>query len=273
MARMARVVAPGIPHHVTQRGNQQQEVFTCDDERRMYLRLLKSYSEEHKLAILGYCLMGNHVHLLLVPPHRDSLARCLGTAHMDYSRWVLVRRGTKGHLWQNRFYSCPVDGPRLWGTLRYVECNPVRAALVRQAELWLWSSARAHLAGQDDTGLLDMKPWRAAFTPQEWRAVLESGEDPEESEQLRRSTRTGRPLGGAEFVEELERRLGRMLRPRRPGPKPKTLDSGQGTLPFDQAGAGLGVEQPVPELGYHWVVTSTRARVPGAQCTSRMPSS
>ena len=219
MARVSRVVVPRLPHHVTQRGNQQQDVFTGDQERRMYLQLLRKCSLAHELTLLGYCLMSNHVHLLVVPQHGNSLARGLGRTHADYARWVHVRRGTTGHLWQNRFFSCPLDDPHLWRTLRYVECNPVRAALVRRADHWPWSSVQAHLAGQDHTGLLDMGAWGAAFTPHEWRQVLDSGEDQEENQQLRRSTRTGRPFGRPEFVEQVEASVGRTLRLRPPGRK------------------------------------------------------
>jgi len=232
MARVARVVVVGIPHHVTQRGNNQQVVFACDEERRTYLRTLRHHSARHHLTLLGYCLMSNHVHLIAVPSQTNSLALALGRTHNDYARWVHVRRCTSGHLWQNRFYSCPVSGTHLWRALRYVERNPVRAGLVREAGEWLWSSAQTHLSGADAAGLLELSDWQAAFTVEEWRRELGYPEDVEEIERLRQSTHSGRPLGDEAFVASLELTLGRRLRPQKRGPKPK-VSSLSGQLPLE----------------------------------------
>jgi len=221
MARVARVVAVGIPHHITQRGNNQQMVFSGDQDRRTYLRILKHRSAQHGLTLLGYCLMNNHVHLIATPLRANSLALVLGRTHNDYARWVHVRRSTTGHLWQNRFYSCPMGETHTWRALRYVEFNPVRAAIVDGAGEWPWSSACAHLTGHDATGMLDMARWSAAFKVEEWRRLLGSQEDEQETEQLRRSTHTGRPWGDEAFVSSLELTLGRTLRPQKRGPKPK----------------------------------------------------
>lgn len=192
MAGVARVVAVGIPHHVTQRGNNQR-------------------------------LMSNHVHLVAIPLRANSLALVLGQTHNDYARWVHVRRSATGHLWQNRFYSCPMGQSHVWRGLRYVELNPVRAGIVSQAWEWPWSSACAHLAGHDTTGMLDMSLWTAAFTVEEWREQLGALQHEEEIERLRRSTHTGRPFGDEGFVTSLELTLGRSLRPHKRGPKPKAF--------------------------------------------------
>ncbi len=221
MARIARVVAPGLPHHVTQRGNRQQDVFFTDADYRLYLRLLAGHSRKYGLRLLGYCLMPNHVHLIVDPEKENSLAKGVGRTTNDYARWLQVRQQRTGHLWQNRFYSCVLDEAHLWMALRYVELNPVRAGLVERAWDWPWSSARAHLAGEDETGLLDMARWGARYSPAAWREALEQGiAEAAWAERFREATRTGRPLAAAESLETLEKSLGRSLRPQKRGRKP-----------------------------------------------------
>ena len=156
MARKARVVAAGVPHHVTQRGNNRQDVFLTDDDRRYYLSVLRDRSQQAGLQLLGYCLMTNHVHLVAVPTRPDSLARALGRAHSSYAQRFNRRYRRCGHLWQNRFYSCPVGGSHLLRALAYVDLNPVRAGLVGRAADYPWCSARAHI----ESAAID--PWTPA---------------------------------------------------------------------------------------------------------------
>lgn len=220
MARIARVVVPGLPHHVTQRGNHREDVFYSHGDREVYLRLLRKYAERYHLRVQAYCLMTNHVHLVVVPEREDSLARALGRTHNDYARWLHVRQGLTGHLWQNRFYSCVLGGGHVWRAMRYVELNPVRAGMVERAWDWRWSSALAHL-GQRPDEWLDLADWREVYTAAEWRERLESGTQARaEIEELRSATRTGRPWGETSWIVGLEGRVGRTLRPQRPGPKP-----------------------------------------------------
>ncbi|MGD0499909.1 MAG: transposase [Bryobacteraceae bacterium] len=227
MARLARIVAPGCWHHVTQRGNRRQTVFFDDTDRAMYLRLLVRHCRATSVGISGYCLLGNHVHLIAVPTRETGLSRALGRTHNDYARWSNLRRGETGHVWQNRFYSCPLDERHRWEALRYVELNPVRAGLAPEAEGWPWSSAAAHLAGMDRTGILDLTEWGEHWTAGMWRDALEQGvEDAALLEQIRRATRTGRPAGDEEFVGELEARFERTLRPQKRGPKIKVAAAG-----------------------------------------------
>jgi putative transposase len=155
MARLARVVVPGVWHHVTQRGNRRQTVFFSDADRATYLQFLMRHCARSAVHITGYCLMGNHVHLIAVPETSAGLAHALGRTDVDYARWLNLRRGETGHVWQNRFYSCPLDQRHQWEALRYVELNPVRAGLAADAAAWPWSSAAAHLAGVDRSGILD----------------------------------------------------------------------------------------------------------------------
>ncbi len=157
MARLARVVAPGLPHHVTQRGNRRQEVFFSDADYAAYKALVAEHCRGAGVAVWAYCLMPNHVHLILVPSDEDGLRAALGEAHRRYTRRVNVREGWRGYLWQGRFASFVMDERHLLAAARYVELNPVRARLVKTARQWRWSSARAHLKGEDD-GLVAVAP-------------------------------------------------------------------------------------------------------------------
>lgn len=144
MSRVARIVVPGFAHHVTQRGNRRADVFETDEDRHAYLRFLTQYADKHGLSVWAYCLMTNHVHLVVVPEREDSLAKALRDAHTVYAMRFNTRTRLSGHVWQGRFYSCPMDETHLWTAVRYVERNPVRAGLVSRAEDYPWSSAPAH---------------------------------------------------------------------------------------------------------------------------------
>lgn len=216
MARIARVVVPGIPHHVTQRGNRRQPVFFCDDDYRLYKRLVSEFCQRQKVQVLGYCLMPNHTHLILVPSHPKALRFALGEAHRRYTRRINFMKGWRGYLWQGRFASFPMDETHLYRAVRYVELNPVRAKLCHQAEQWPWSSALAHLNGNDDE-LVAVGPMLERVS--NWQAYLEV-ESQADEEPFSRHERTGRPLGSKAFVSELETISGRILRPRKAGRKP-----------------------------------------------------
>ncbi len=222
MTRFARLVLPGWVHHVTQRGNNRQIIFISDVSRLLYLRLLAQYFPMHGLALIGYCLMGNHVHLAVIPGSKDSLAQGIGRLHHDFACWHNVQFGKNGHLWQNRFFSCPVEKDRVWGMLSYIELNPLRAGLVEYAWDWEWSSARAHVAGVDPSGLLDMELWRNHFDAARWKAYLEQmAAERTLAARLRKATTAGRFFGSEATARQLEQELGYALLPRRRGRKPK----------------------------------------------------
>lgn len=149
MARIARVVAAHVPHHVTQRGNRRQQVFFCDEDYETYRALVAEGCRRAGVDVLGYCLMPNHVHLILSPHTEDGLRAALGEAHRRYTRHVNFRERWRGYLWQGRFASFPMDEKYLLACARYVELNPVRARLVKRPQDWAWSSAqkigRAHV--------------------------------------------------------------------------------------------------------------------------------
>ena len=250
MARLARVVAIGFPHHVTHRGNRRADIFLSDDDRRLYLRHLGEYARSAALEVWAYCLMTNHVHLIVVPRREDSLAKGVGLAHRRYATALNRREGWSGHLWANRFFSTPLDDAHQWAAIRYVECNPVRAGMSARAEDHPWSSAPAHALGRADALLAAGRPWPGPV--EDWSALLaeltelgdpgrdtaRAGRAAAEIDRIRRSTKTGRPCGGARFVRMLELALGRRLRPAKRGRKPKVAEeAGQMDL---LTGAGNG---------------------------------
>jgi putative transposase len=242
MSRIARVVVEGIPHHVTQRGNGRQEVFCSEADYRLYLDLLRVYSLRFGLKVWAYCLMPNHVHLIAVPQRPLSLARTLGRTHSDYARHFNLGRRSCGHVWQARFFSCPLDGAHLWQAMAYVERNPVRAGLAAEATAYRWSSAGAHANGMEREGLLDLETWERQYTPGRWREVLETGVNEEAlRERLWEATLRGRPLGGQEFVEELERRMRRRLRPLPTGRPRNRAGRGPQDAEAGQLALGIGV--------------------------------
>ena len=223
MARLARIVVPDVPHHVTQRGNRRLDVFFGEDDYAAYVDLVSQACKAEDVTCLAWCLMPNHVHLILVPRSADGLRAALGEAHRRYSRRINLAHGWTGYLWQGRFASYPMDAPHVMTAIRYVELNPVRAGLAVSAEAWPWSSARAHVTGAPD-GLTDLAAM--AGVHRNWRAMLRrgleaGGMDEDETAAIERHVRTGRPLGDDAFVERLEAATGRPLKRRKPGPKPK----------------------------------------------------
>jgi len=216
-----------LPHHVTQRGNRRQQTFFSDGDYAEYRRLLAESCRNCGTDVLAYCLMPNHVLLILVPADEFGLRDALGEAHRRYTRMVNFREGWKGHLWQERFHSFVMDERHLLAAARYVERNPMRARLCARAQDRAWSSAAAHLAGRNDAlvtvrPLLDLIP--------DWEAFIGEGEDEGFNDLLRRHASTGRPLGSDTFVESLERQLARSLKRKKPGPKRQERDPFTGDL-------------------------------------------
>ncbi len=210
MPRQPRIVVAGWPHHVTQRGNRRQQVFFGERDYQAYLRYLGEGCRRFGAAIWAYCLMPNHVHLVLVPKSQVALARSVSSAHHRYAWRTNRRRDWCGHLWQSRFYSTAMDQGHLLAAVRYVELNPVRAGLVGEAAAWPWSSARHHL-GRSADGLLS--PGVLEDLVGDWQTYLQGPKEPQEDEALRRHTRNGWPLGSETAIARLERELGRRLRP------------------------------------------------------------
>jgi len=214
MARLARVVIPHLPHHVIQRGVRSLPIFTTEADRHEYLRLLREFGARSGLRFWAWCLMTNHVHLVAVPTQSDALARAIGEAHRRYTRAVNFREGVRGHLFQERFHSFPIQTDRhLLAVVRYVERNPVRARMVTRAVDYPWSSARYHVTGKPDRLVTD-SPIREMVPA--WGDLLQQ-ESEDELAVIRRHVRTGRPWGTERWLKALEQQVGRALHPQKAG--------------------------------------------------------
>lgn len=217
MTRLARVVIPGHPHHVTQRGNGRARTFFGDADYALYRDLLAANCKAAGVEVWAWCLMPNHVHLILVPSDSDGLRRALARVHRSYAGAIQARRKRTGHFWQGRFGAVVMDEQHLAAALRYVSLNPVRARLVRRAQDWRWSSTRAHLRGKDD-GLTALAPIRDRFP--EFADLLVTEPEADLFDALRSAESIGRPLGDNRFLARIERQTGRVLKPAKRGPKP-----------------------------------------------------
>ena len=216
MARMARLVIPGYPHHVIQRGNRRQKTFFSADDYRAYIDLIAKAKTEAGVSIWAYCLMPNHVHMVAIPEAPESLADLFGEAHRRYTRRINFREQWRGHLWQERFHSCVMDERHLIAAVRYIELNPIRGQLCLSPTDWPWSSVHAHLQARDDA-LTSAGPMLERVS--DWGRYLEIGDSEDRLSMLRQHVRTGRPLGDKVFIEKLECSTGRMLRKLKPGRK------------------------------------------------------
>lgn len=221
MGRIARVVMPDYPHHVIQRGNRNQRVFFSDSDKLLYLRLVRRCVIKAGISLWAYCLMDNHVHLIAVPQDAECLARGIGELHRNYTNIINTRNGWKGYLWQGRFLSFPLDERYLYAAVRYVERNPVRAGIVRNAEDYLWSSARSHINGTPDDLLSDFH-LNQGIT--DWRSFLRIQDENEEI--ILKHSNTGRPLGDNDFIEKAENITGRDLGKIKPGPRLNRREGG-----------------------------------------------
>lgn len=213
MPRIARIIAPGIPHHVTQRGNRRMETFFQDEDYQAYLALMSEWCLKCNVAIWAYCLMPNHIHLIAVPEAEEGLRLAIGEAHRRYSAMINRRQKWTGHLWQGRFSSFPMDESYLLAAVKYIEMNPVRAQLAPDPYAWPWSSAKAHAAGQDDI-LVSVAPLLEMVG--EWRLFLTDVDDAD-AHKIRGHERTGRALGEDSFLDSLETSLQRPLKPKKAG--------------------------------------------------------
>lgn len=225
MARLARVVVPGHPHYVTQRGNHREAVFFGDDDYRAYLDLISRAAQASGTEVWAYCLMPNHVHFIMTPSHVDGLRATFAEAHRRYSARIHARLKLTGHLWQGRFNSTAMDERHLMAAARYVAMNPVVAGMTARAGDWPWSSAGAHLAGADD-GVVLTGPLLARAP--DFAAMLAGAEDEAAIAALLASRTIGRPVGAADWIKALEDETGRSLAPGKRGPKPKVAPGDDG---------------------------------------------
>lgn len=216
MARIARVVIPDYPHHIIHRGNRREKVFFDEDDKWTYIDFIIKQAKRCGIEFWAYCLMDNHVHFIAVPKKEDSFSRGLAQAHKDYTRRINFRNNWRGHLWEGRFKSCVLSEKHLYAAVRYVERNPVRAGIVRKAEDYPWSSAKAHVYKVQDRVVSDN------FILEEianWKEYLLDNSDDKNGKLFIGHVDTGRPLGDKEFIKKLEAFVGKSLRRKKPGPK------------------------------------------------------
>lgn len=216
MPRIARLVVPGLPHHVTQRGNRREQVFFSDADYEAYLGFLRQSLVKSSAEVWAWCLMPNHVHLIVVPKDEDGLRASVANTHRRYAARINARLKVTGHLWQGRFSSVVMDEAHLYNAFAYVALNPVRARLVEKAEDWPWSSIHAHL-GKADDGITQSRPAQERLG--DFAGYLKQVFDDEHFAALRKSEVIGRPLGSGEFIADLEQRFDRKLMPGKPGRK------------------------------------------------------
>lgn len=216
MPRIPRIVMPGYPHHIIQRGNRRQRTFFSDKDKFIYIKLLKEQALKYHLNIWAYCLMDNHVHLITVPKYKESF-RAIAETHRRYTQIINLREGWRGFLWQGRFISSPMDEKYCYEAVKYVENNPVRIGIIKQAQNYRFSSARYHVYGFED------KLITRCFlqdTIKDWKEYLQG--EVRHCDQIREHIRSGRPLGSEEFLTTVEETLNRKIRKQKPGPKPRT---------------------------------------------------
>lgn len=220
MARVARFVIIGAAHHVVARGVNGHKLFYSNADKERYLKLFAMIAEEEGVEVHGYCLMSNHVHWLLTPLREKSLARLFHRLHTRWAMYINRKHVRKGHLFQGRYHSTPVNEQHFWAALRYIEVNPRRANITPDVQEFRYSSAYAHLTGNPDPFLtLMLENWRHRFTTQTWAAFLEET-DLEAADMLRKAAKSSRPWGPADWIAELEITYQRRLRlapPGRPG--------------------------------------------------------
>jgi putative transposase len=219
MARLSRITVPGLPHHVTQRGNRQQVLFTEAEDYALYRDLIAERCRANGVICWAYCLMPTHVHLILTPKTEDGLSRAVGEAHRRFTAYVNARARVTGHLFQARFASVAMDESHCLNAVRYLAFNPVKARLVPYPELWEWCSVKAHLAGEDDdfvrvNPILRLEPNFSDFLDL-------SSDEKLELDAFETRSMNGRPLGSPAFIARLEKKLGRTLKPQKRGPKTK----------------------------------------------------
>ena len=212
MPRLARSVFENIPHHIVQRGNRRDDVFFTDDDRLIYLEWLQFYCEKYNVSILAYCLMTNHIHLVLTPHSAEGLQQVLKPLHMRYSQHINKIKGWKGHLWQGRFFSSPLDEAYTWSTIRYVERNPVQAGMIAKSEDYPWSSAAAHCGLKVTPFLATLPDSMAGISQEDWSNWLSLPENQAMTDVIQRNIEKGLPCGDDKFIDRLEVEAKRSLR-------------------------------------------------------------
>jgi len=220
MARIKRIVLPYIPHHITQRGVRSMNIFFKDEDYSYYKELLLTQCQLHDLEVLSYCFMTNHVHLIVIPKNRESLSKAIGETHRLYTRKINFEQKVKGHLFQERFYSTPLDERHFLHALRYVEQNPVKAHMVKYPWEYKYSSVRYRLNLIQDDKLLSNCD--AIDSIVDYKEFLQENI---QTKFIEEKTRTGKPCGDEVFYEKIKLMTGKDYNNKKPGPRIKVNDN------------------------------------------------
>jgi len=222
MPRKCRVIIPNQAHHIIQRGNYRQYVFENAEDFRVYLYLIRQYSEVYQTKVHSYCLMSNHIHFISTPAEESGLSKMFKNVHMRYSQYKNLEKRRLGHLWQGRFHSCVLSESHLIRAIRYVEMNPVRAKMVRNPWDYVWSSTRQHLRVERnpivETAFHDLCV-QEGLSWRNWKQYLLE-DDKDMTREIRIKTQKGLVIGSIEFIMALEKKMGIVLRELKAG-RPK----------------------------------------------------
>ena len=234
MARLPRLTLPGYPHHVIQRGNNRQAIFSTPADYEMLLALLHENAQKFGVAIHAYVLMTNHFHLLATPETADGLPLMMQAVGRRYVRYFNDGQGRSGTLWEGRYRSTLIQTDRyLLACMAYIDLNPVRAGMVREAKDYAWSS-HGHYIGQRDDKIVSPHSlfWALGNTPFAREAayadLVRAGIPPAQQADLTRSALNGWALGEESFVSDLQKRTARRVvkgqagRPTLSRPRPRT---------------------------------------------------
>ena len=233
MARLPRLTLAGYPHHVIQRGNNRQPIFTAPDDYRYLLALLQENAKKFDVDLHAYVLMPNHFHLLATPKTATGLPQMMQATGRSYVRYFNDSQGRSGTLWEGRYRSTVIQAERhLLGCMAYIDLNPVRAGLVPEARDYLWSS-HGHYVGLQSSKLITPHPlfWALGNTPFGREATyaqkVAEGISDAEKAALTRTALSGWAHGDAQFVADLQKQTSRRLAPQ-PAGRP------EGAPPSDQ---------------------------------------
>jgi putative transposase len=233
MPRTARFVIPRYPFHITHRGNNKQDIFYSDEDRRRYSYEFEEVKQKYGMQVIAYCLMNNHVHFIAFAENEESFAKTINTAHVQYARYFNQKYGRVGHLWQGRYYSCILDESHLLAALRYVERNPVRANIVVKPWDWIWSSAREHL--KIDKGIISLKEVSFYASIDSWRDYVDISDSLEDLVEIRKQTLSLRAWANDEFKQLIEDKYGIRLRVKPKGRPKKKIGTSTNFLPQNVA--------------------------------------
>jgi len=217
MARLARLTVPGYPHHIIQRGNNRQPIFSDSSDYELLLAIIHENAREFGVAIHAYVLMSNHFHLLATPETAEGIPRMMQAVGRRYVRLYNQKRARTGTLWEGRYKSTIIQAERyLLACMVYIDLNPVRAGLVADPRSYPWSSHGYYVGMRLDKLITPHALyWELGNTPfardAAYAELVASGLSARQVQQLSQSALKGWALGEADYVADLQRRTVRRV--------------------------------------------------------------